>query len=168
MVRFFAAGWRRQDSCLAIALILFGLLVIDQANRLPPPFFDPLGSAAVPRLVAGLIILLAVILLGRCWWTPIVDDTSQTTGVIPAPFIALGAAVMPILYVGAMHFKILGFAPASALFVLALGSLLARFRVLAMLALLPVALLAGFGLNVLLTELFYIDLPQQSFWTKVP
>jgi hypothetical protein len=35
---------------------------------------------------------------------------------------------------------------------------------MALVALLPVALLAGFGLEALLTEFFYIDLPQQSFW----
>ncbi len=165
LLRRYGESWRRADTILAIVLNGLSVVVIIEANRLPPPFFDPLGSAAVPRSVATLLIVLSACLLVRCLLQPLEGqrraDAAEGTN---SPGIALSAAVLPILYVGVMQFGILGFAPASVLFVMSLGGALARWRPMALVALLPVALLAGFGLEALLTEFFYIDLPQQSFW----
>lgn len=165
--RLYGEGWRRADSILAIVLTGFSVMVIVEANRLPPPFFDPLGSAAVPRTVASGLILLAVCLVLRCLTRPLrgrpVSDAAEETG--GSPGSAFGAAALPIAYVGLMQAGILGFAPASALFVMLLGGMLARWRRFALVVLLPIALIAGFGLEWLLTEFFYIDLPRRSFWS---
>jgi putative tricarboxylic transport membrane protein len=168
--RLWSAGWRRADLFLAVALILLSTAVIDQANRMPPPFFDPLGSAAVPRFVASILILLALAVLGRCLLTPVDrggpgPDENSDGRRVTTPLIALGAVLIPVLYVAAMHYQILGFAPASTLFVIALGATLSRGRTATVLWMAPVAVIVGYGLNYLLTGVFYIDLPQTSFFT---
>ncbi|MCB9946063.1 MAG: tripartite tricarboxylate transporter TctB family protein [Geminicoccaceae bacterium] len=174
--RLFASEWRRQDICLAMALLALGSFVIVQANRLPPPFFDPLGSAAVPRMVSALLMVLALVLVIRCLRTPVgahadADSRGAGPGVedaagTPSPWTALAAATLPLLYVGVMQFRILGFAPASTLFVLVMGGVLARGRPRVMLAVALAAIVTGYGLNALLTGFFYIDLPQHSFWEE--
>ncbi|MEZ5936365.1 MAG: tripartite tricarboxylate transporter TctB family protein [Alphaproteobacteria bacterium] len=164
--RLWAEPWRRADSVLALALILLSTVVIWAANRLPPPFFDPLGSAAVPRFVAWLLIVLALAVLGRCLLTPAAlpaVDAGRDT-VRPAPLTALGALIASILYVGLMQAGLLGFAPASALFIMALGALLSRGERRAFLWMIPLAIIVGYGLNYLLTGVFYIDLPQRSIF----
>ena len=165
--RFLVSDWRRQDSALAFVLLLFGGLVIREADKLPPPFFDPLGSAAVPRLVAGLLMGLAFILLIRCLRKPPQEhEGSADEPVATSPLVALMSAVLPALYVAAMQFGWLGFAPASALFILLMGGVLARWRPRALGVIAIVALLCGYGLNVILTDILYIDLPQESFWQE--
>lgn len=164
--RLWSEAWRRADVCLALALIAFSTLVIVEANRLPPPFFDPLGSAAVPRFVAGLLIVLALAVLGRCLLSPVTSTrASDDEGVRPAPWTALGVVLVSVLYVGAMHYGVLDFAAASTLFVIALGALLTRGRLGPMLWMVPLAVIVGYGLNHLLTDFFYIDLPQRSIFT---
>jgi putative tricarboxylic transport membrane protein len=148
---------------LALALIAFSVIVIREANRLPPPFFDPLGSAAVPRFVAGLLILLGLAVVGRCLLTPVVrkkDVTADTR----SPWVALGALAVSVVYVALMQTDLLGFAPASSLFVIGLGIILSRGDKKVILWMLPMGIIVGYGLNYLLTEIFYIDLPQRSFF----
>lgn len=167
--RLWARGWRRSDSVLALALIILSGLVIDGANRLPPPFFDPLGSAAVPRFIAGLLIILAGCLIVRCLSEPLPAEGDRAGDEDrSAPWVALGSVAVPVVYVLAMQAGFLGFAPASSLFVLVEGAILSRGRWRVVAILVPVALLTGYGLNMLLTQVFFIDLPQQSFWSETP
>jgi len=167
--RFVTDGRRWADGILAVTVVAFATVIIVEAERLPPPFFDPLGSAAVPKFVAGVLIALAASLLWRCWRQPAaavaIDGELDDAPASNAPAVAIGATVLPILYVGSMHAGILGFAPASAAFVWLLGTLLARGRWRTMALLIPLAIVVGYGLNALLTRFFYIDLPQNSFWT---
>jgi putative tricarboxylic transport membrane protein len=162
-----AAG--RRDLLLALAVILLALVVYWQASLLPPPFFDPVGSAAVPKFVALLLALLAVgVIVERLRAKPgaveagfapeVVDDDPAE----PAPWTALASIVLPVLYVAVMQAGWLAFAQASTLFVLALGALFGRFRPRLLLLLVPVAFLAGYGLDYIFTEILYVDLPQRS------
>jgi putative tricarboxylic transport membrane protein len=163
--RLWSEPWRRADSLLALGLILLSAVVIWAANQLPPPFFDPLGSAAVPRFVAGLLIVLALAVVGRCLTIPVTSTRSDgEEEVRPAPWVALGALTASVAYVGVMHAGLLGFAPASTLFVIALGAILARGERSALLWMIPLAVITGYGLNYLLTGVFYIDLPQRSIF----
>ncbi len=158
----------RGDLLLALAVILLALVVYWQASLLPPPFFDPLGSAAVPKFVAVVLVLLAIgVIVERLRAVP----GERSGGLVPetgdeptpdAPWTALASIVLPVLYVTAMQAGWLAFAQASTLFVFALGGLFARFRPRLLLLLVPVALIAGYGLDHLFTEILYVDLPQRS------
>ncbi len=163
-----AAG--RVDLLLALAVTLLAALVYWQADQLPPPFFDPLGSAAVPKFVALVLVALsAAVVLLRLKAKPGMTDPDagvQTPvdeePVEPAVWTALASIVLPVIYVAAMQAGVLAFAQASTLLVLALGALFARFQPRLLLALVPVAFLAGYGLDYLFTNVLYVDLPQRS------
>ena len=163
-----AAG--RWDLLLALAVTLLGVVVYWQADQLPPPFFDPLGSAAVPKLVALILIGLSVaVVLDRLRGKPGAADLDAgiptpkgEEPVEPAVWTALASIVLPVLYVAAMQAGVLAFAQASTLLVLALGALFARFQPRLMLALVPIAFIAGYGLDYLFTNVLYVDLPQRS------
>ena len=156
---------------LAVALAVFAAVLYQQATLLPPPFFDPLGSAAVPKFVAlvllalalGLVVQRAFGLTGGGMAMP--TSTTDEPTVRPAPLAAIGAIILPILYVASMQAGWLAFAQASSLFVLALGGLFARWRLRNLALLLPLALLTGYGLDYIFTEILYVDLPQRSALT---
>lgn len=162
-----AAG--RRDLLLALAVTLLAVVVYWQASLLPPPFFDPVGSAAVPKLVAVVLVLLAVgVVVERLRAKPGSAETGFAPEVVddepaaPAPWTALASIVLPVLYVSVMQAGWLAFAEASTLFVFALGALFSRFRPRLLLFLVPVAFLAGYGLDYIFTEILYVDLPQRS------
>ncbi len=164
--RLWGENRRRGDTLLACGLLGFSGLVVREANRLPPPFFDPLGSAAAPRLVAGLLSLLGLILVIRWIMTPLHTMPDPVDGSLRAtPVSALAIVVAPIVYLLLMQFELLGFAPASTLLIIALAAILGRARRPVMIVSVPLAVVASFGLNALLTRFFFIDLPQRSFWT---
>ena len=149
----------RRDLFLALGLTAFAALIYAEASRLPPPFFDPLGSAAVPKLVAVVLVVLGWAALLQRLAAPLGEDRS-TRG---AAGTALLSIVLPLAYVGAMQFGVLAFAQASTLFIIVMGGLFARFRRSAMLILVPLAFLVGFGLDHVFTRVLFIDLPQRSW-----
>ena len=163
--RLWSEHWRRADVVLACALILVAVIVIGEANRLPPPFFDPLGSAAVPRFVSGILILLALAVLGRCCLTP-VDRTASVKAASPqaTPWVALGALVASVVYVGVMHAGCSASRrpPPCSCSLSAPSSRMASARSSSGWSRSASQLVSG--LNYLLTEVFYIDLPQRSFF----
>ena len=165
------SGRNRTNLLLASALVLFSGLLFRGALDIPPPFFDPLGSAAVPKLVAGVLLVLALVLGASAVFDVRAEEPA---GPMPAaieadekaepasPVTAAAAVLINAAYVGSMHARLLDFAAASTLFVLALGMLLARGRMRALLVLVPLALLLGYGFEWLFTRVLFIDLPQRS------
>ncbi len=158
----------RGDLLLALAVILLAGVVYWQASLLPPPFFDPVGSAAVPKVTALVLMLLAIgVVVTRLRAKPGAVDAGFSLQIdeepVPgAPWTALASIVLPVLYVGVMQAGWLAFAQASTLFVFGLGALFGRFRPRLLLLLVPVAVIAGYGLDYLFTEILYVDLPQRS------
>lgn len=62
---FLKMGETLTDLCLvAFALAVAALLFVGSAS-LPPPRFEPLGSAAMPRGLGAIIVLLSLIILTR-------------------------------------------------------------------------------------------------------
>ncbi|MDX1540617.1 MAG: tripartite tricarboxylate transporter TctB family protein [Geminicoccaceae bacterium] len=165
--RLLRAPVARNDVILALALYAFSAVLYWQASLLPPPFFDPLGSAAVPKFVAVVLVILATLVLVRLVAdrresAPPVDEATppEEEGAPPAPLVALGAVLIPTAYVGVMAIGLLGFREATVLFVFALGALLARFRRGAVLILIPAALAIGLLFDFVFTQVFFVDLPK--------
>lgn len=157
----------RGDLALAIGLLLFAALFWWEAAKLPPPFFDPLGSAAVPKAVALVLALLAVVVVAQRIAAgtaplPAEAELEDQALVRNRPDVALASIAITVLYAGVMHYDILGFREASVVFVVALGAVLARFEKRVVLALIPIALLIGIGFTWIFTEVLYIDLPLDS------
>jgi putative tricarboxylic transport membrane protein len=162
----------RRDLLLAFAITIFAIVLYRQADLLPPPFFDPLGSAAVPKATAVVLVVLAVCLLvqrafhleggGMAMPARPADGGEE---VAPAPWSALGAIALPVAYIGVLQAGWLSFPEASAVFVMALGALFGQGRRGVLLVLPVIALMTGYGLNYIFTEILYVDLPQRSLLT---
>ena len=92
-----------------------------------------------------------------------VREVLANTSEQPPQQYRLAAATLGVtlVYLGLMHWEGLGFRPATVLFVLLLGYLLARGRTagLGWLLLPAAAVLLGVGLHYLLTQLLSVDLP---------
>jgi putative tricarboxylic transport membrane protein len=151
---------RRNIADLALAALVAagaGLLFIGAAE-LPPPRFEPLGSAALPRILGALLILFALILSARA-----LLRLRRGGGAEEAPSRAeprRGALVFAalVVYVAALDFVRLPFVPATTLFVTATGLAIGArtWRNLAVFAGLGLAL--SLGISTILTRFLYITI----------
>jgi putative tricarboxylic transport membrane protein len=143
------------------AVVMFALcgVIWWAAQDIAPPFFDPLGSAALPKALAviisglsSIILVRAVVSLGR-------QQPVTTTAFRSRPGIAFGVLAISMLYAGLMDYGLLGFRWATVFFIFAAGSLLGRFDRRTMVISGVLAVLLGFGCAYLFRHVFYIDLP---------
>jgi len=143
---------------LAVAVALFV-----GAARLPPPRWEPLGSAAVPRALGTLLALFAVLLAAGALRALILarDDVAWPAFTAPAARMLRGSAVLVavIAFVVAMDRFRLPFVAVGPVFVVAISVLLGglSLRVAGFSALWGVVLC--FGLHAVFTRFFYINLP---------
>jgi putative tricarboxylic transport membrane protein len=138
------------------SLVLAGLFIA-QARGLPPPFFEPIGSAAVPRGTAWIVVVLAVVMMTRAL-------LSRETG--PAPFHSpreirrtLAFSGLILLYVAALGLTRIGYALATVAFLTIAVPLLAGFSRQWLLRSLALGIPLGFGLQYLFTHILVTDLP---------
>ncbi len=137
----------------------FGLLVaavlLVAARNIAPPIFDPVGSAALPRICAVALIGTGLGIVLEAWLRARRDLTPPATQAMrPATF---GTVALMAAYLAAMQFG-LGFTLATVLFTAAAIPLVARSMRSIPLAI-GTALLLGFGCNWLFTSVFFVDLP---------
>lgn len=113
------------DLALAAFVICGAVLLFIGAADLPPPRFEPLGSAAVPRILGVVLIGLALIVAVRAVWrardTP---DETEPNDASPARGAIVFAAL--IAYVAALDFGRVPFVPATTLFVMVSGMAMHR------------------------------------------
>jgi putative tricarboxylic transport membrane protein len=150
----------RADLGLAACVLLFAIVIWLEAEKVPPPFFDPLGSAVVPQGIAIALAALAAIIALRAVLGLAERVGGQGAGFRARPDIAIGILVLATLYVGVMQLRVVGFELATIAFLAAASALLGRFERRAMLLGLLIALVLGVGGTWLFTGFFYIDLPR--------
>ncbi len=111
----------------ALTLVGAGLLLVG-AMDLPPPRFEPLGSAALPRILAGLLGLFALIVAARAIILHRSGAASPDAGAGPRPDPMRGALVLGalILYVLALDVGRVPFLAATPVFVAAVGLSIGR------------------------------------------
>ncbi|MGH1479819.1 MAG: tripartite tricarboxylate transporter TctB family protein [Geminicoccales bacterium] len=149
---------RRFDIGVALVFIVIASVAIWEAADLPPGSFEPLGSAWVPQITAGLIILLALwVIIGAM----LRDDGARD---VPPPGAArwrdaVIVALFTMLYVTALQFRITTFAIVTTVFLTATIFVLARFNVAKLPVILVLAAITGFGCQFLFTRVFVVDLP---------
>jgi putative tricarboxylic transport membrane protein len=138
------------------SLVLAGLFIA-QARGLPPPYFEPIGSAAVPRGTAWIVVVLAIVMMARALF-------SQQSG--PAAFHSphevrrtLAFSGLILLYVAALGLTRIGYAVATIVFLTMAVPLLAGFSRQWLLRSLALGILLGFGLQYLFTHILVTDLP---------
>lgn len=149
---------RRIDIGVALVLIVIAAVAIWQAADLPPGTFEPLGSARVPQMTAGLIILLSLWVILRALLRP--DGNEEATHAASERWRDAGiVAVLTVFYVAALHFRVTTFAIITAVFLTGTIFVLVRFDLARLPAILLVAALTGFGCQYLFTRIFVVDLP---------
>jgi putative tricarboxylic transport membrane protein len=154
------SGTPRADVALAIAVAAFAGLLWWEALKIPPPFFDPLGSAAVPKAIAVALAALAIIILVRALLALPWPARQPPRDYRPRPDIAAGIVVLVFAYVGVMQLRLLGFELATILFLIAAAALLGRMNRMTLALGVVCALVIGIGATWLFTGFFYIDLPR--------
>ncbi len=153
--------------CLAYAVFLyFGAL------HVPPPIFDPLGSAAVPKIAAFLIALLSVVILMSGLRQRSIPSTKSSDGTDAdvagdedspvTPRYDLGFCLLGFCaaYVAGMELGVLGYPVATAIFLFASGLLLGGLNTRNILLSLIISVVVGFGSDFIFSEFFYIQLPR--------
>ena len=165
MRRLWCDSEARAELILALCIMALSAAIWIAADRLPPPIFDPLGSAAVPKLVASLVMVLAVAMLvqrlrGNADRGAVPDPGEPTEAAAPLrPGIAVGAFAAIAACPAVMEAGLLGFRETAFVFILALGGILSRFSRRTMTILVPTAALLAAGLAWLFGGRLYIDLP---------
>lgn len=150
------------DLVLVVAMWIVAAAVYASASRLPPPIFDSVGSAAIPKAVAiAVAVLAAMILVQRLWRKPSAEESEEGQADL-APLrkgMALACIAIMVSYTAAMSYGILGFREATVPFVILLGGVMSRFRRSTMLVLVPSAFAIAFGFGWLFSEVLFVDLP---------
>ena len=149
---------RRFDIGVALVLIVIAAVAIWEAAGLPPGTFEPLGSARVPQITAGLIILLCLWVILRAMLRP-KHNEKDTHSASERWRDAAIVALLTIVYVAALHFRITTFAIVTTVFLTATIFVLTRFDLAKLPAILLVAVITGFGCQYLFTRVFVVDLP---------
>jgi len=148
------------DIVISLSLIALAIAVLIAAKDIPPPFFDPIGSAAFPKYTAYLIIFLALVIGIRSILLAQLLPRESKRDFKLEPFLAAYTVVVPVLYVLSMNLGWASFRIATTLFIFALAALLSRFDRRVLIASALIAPVFGFGGQYLFTEVFYMDLPQ--------
>lgn len=158
-------GNGKADFVFAIVIIAFSALVYWQTLGLPPPRYEPMGSAAVPQALSVIMASLAAVVFiraGMRWRRArqvLVEQKPAQVHFIRRPWLAVWTFVVTIIYVAAMDQKLIGYLFATPLYVCVTGMLLTRgdWQQLRWIACFAV------GLSVicyfLFTRVFFIDLP---------
>lgn len=105
-----------------LAVIGVGVVVLFVgASTLPPPRFEPLGSAAMPRILGVVLTCLSLPVA----YTALRDLMSKTDGEIKTeiklPFTGVTVFLGLVAYVAALDFAHVPFIPATTVFVALVG-----------------------------------------------
>jgi putative tricarboxylic transport membrane protein len=150
----------KQDVKLSLIILFFAGAIWWEAAKLPPPFFDPLGSAALPKAIASILLFLMLIMLVRAALAWPWQDENEATEFRPRPDLAIGIVALSVAYVGGMHLRLVSFEYGTILFLISSAALLGRMNRRTLLLGTAAALIMGFGATWLFTRFFFIDLPR--------
>lgn len=146
------------DLLLAIFAFLAAVILLIGASDLPPPRFEPLGSAALPRILAVVIIFFSLIIALRAYLknktSTSVPSFAGETDVEPRRGALVLAAL--IIYVFALDVLRFPFLVATPVFVIAVGLSIGERSWTNALAFASLGLLLAFGISFVLEHLLYI------------
>ena len=148
------------DLCFGGFLLAACSAVLWESRDIPPGTFEPLGSGPVPRVVAGVIIVLTVYVMLRAW-TTLHAGVARKDPDAPAPRWAdvLVLSALTLAYALALHLRLGRFDMLSSVYLFLAIGVLVRFERRRLPVVAGVALLTGFGSQFLFTRVFVVDLP---------
>lgn len=150
---------RARDTALAAFALGIAALLAIGSSGLPPPRFEPMGSAAVPRILAALIALFALLILAKAWTRrEAVLDAGPADEVVAPPGRSLAAFAALVAYVAALDFAHAPFIPTTVAFVLVMGLTLAARTRRTLLGFALLGLILAVGIDMVFTRFLYVDL----------
>ena len=165
------------DIIAAAGLIVLSLIFLAATLDLPEPRYEPLGPAAVPKAISLLILVCAVVLMGRGLYHFIRNGgfAALRSGPVPGaedpgpgyqlrPHLAVMVMILLVIYIGLLHWQVVGYRTGCTLFMLATGLLTLwyekrAFKPFHLGILLVLTLLMAFGGYYVFTQILVIDLP---------
>lgn len=165
------------DIIAAVGLIILSLVFFTATLDLPEPRYEPLGPAAVPKTISVLILVSAVVLMGRGIYhfirnggfaalraEPVPETGSPSPGYPLRPHLAVMVMLLLVAYIGLLHLQVMGYRISCTLFMLSSGLLILwyekqAFKLFHLAVLLVLTLLMAFGGHYVFTQILVIDLP---------
>ena len=153
------------DLGLGLVLIVVASGIIFGTWDLPEGSFEPLGSASIPRYVAGGVIVLSIWIMAQAIarmrqpQEPSVATLDAQDSFALRPGLAAALVAFTVVYVGVMAMEWLRFSIATAIFTLAAVGMLTKFERRLLPGIGVLALVLGVGLEYVFTQVFVIDLP---------
>ncbi|HVL70328.1 MAG TPA: tripartite tricarboxylate transporter TctB family protein [Beijerinckiaceae bacterium] len=139
-----------------VAIVIAALFVVE-ARTLPPPFFEPIGSAAVPRATALIVLTLAAAMIVQALLRRPADAPPETPSANLR--LALAFSALTVLYAAGLGLTRIGYAPLTVVFLAVAIPLLGGFDRRTIGFALASGIVLGFGLQFLFTRILVTDLP---------
>ncbi len=161
----------KADIVLSITIIVFAIVIYVAAMDLPPAYWEPLGSAALPQGLSVIMALLSLYLLVRGVQAlrTYVPPKPKTNGEFERrPKAAIGMFLLCVAYVAVMDFGLLGFVEATVAFLVTLVVLFTRADKKKLPWIVGFALVIALGNFLIFTQFLYVDLPVTEWlWESV-
>jgi hypothetical protein len=160
-------GARVADAAYALALLIVAGLVLDEAGKLAPAPFDPLGPKTFPIWISYGLIALALAMLARIATGRDLGRAQQSMvlGLGDAseharrPWVALALFGLTIVYATALSSRGIGFVIATGVYLIAAGLTLSRFDRKQILPIATASIAAAVALDLIFRRVFVLDLP---------
>lgn len=155
---------------VGLFLLIGSVFVFARTLKLPSSPYEPLGAAFLPKTLSALIGLLSLGILVQYFLrlkavaaeaeTEEEDEISYT----PHPWLGAVGLIITVVYIAVMSFGLIGFRPATFIFVLLLGNIVFHYekklgKVSHHLILTAISLILSFGLFYVFTNIIYTNLP---------
>lgn len=144
---------------LLLAAIGVGVVVLFVgASTLPPPRFEPLGSAAMPRILGAILVLLSLPVAYAAIRDLLTPDASGKKSALKLPFAGVFVFAALVIYVAALDFGKMSFIPTTTVFVAAAGMAIDKIslRILAIYG--GLGLVLASALSYVFTNFLYVQL----------
>jgi putative tricarboxylic transport membrane protein len=146
------------DLLLAAAVVAGAVVLFVGAAELPPPRFEPLGSAALPKILGGLIIFFAAIIASKAVLNKETTDAAPPPASKSEPWRGLVVFIALVVYIAALDFGRVPFALGTMVFVSVAGMAMDRFAPKPALIYALLGLIVGAVLNYVFANFLYIKI----------
>ncbi len=164
------------DIILSLVIIAFSIVIYIDTLDLPPPKYEPMGAAALPQILAGLLIIFSLFILIKAIVkrqpaaTPAEKNSARgdrgdvstflETDTPPQSFTKAAIVFfLTCIYVYVMSAKLSGFMPATMIYIFVAGSIMKPANLISKVKMASFAIVFALATFYIFTGLFYIDLP---------
>lgn len=145
------------DLALAAFVIIGAGILFVGASSLPPPRWEPLGSAAMPRILGGILIVLALTVAARALLTLAkADRTSANEPALVLPYRGIIVFGLLVAYIAALDFGRVPFVVATTLFVMCAGMTMHRISVRSALVHAALGLVLSLSLDYIFSTYLFV------------